>query len=182
MSGTTTRGYPYPTFGDVNNFPVQIQALATAIDTDADMLWDRTIAGYNQPAAVVESVGVNQSIANQTTVTATFATEVYDNANMVNLAVDNGPRIVSTGIYLAMIRVTFDATAGAAERQITLTSSAGTVARRTVSATTVTTNFSLSQIFFASSGSVITMQQRQNSGGAINTTTRRMAVARIGGI
>lgn len=185
MPGATTRGYPYPLYGEATTFPAQIQALATAIDTDMDNLWDRVIAGGNQPAAVVETTGVNQAVANNTDVTATYATEVYDNANMANLGVSNTIlSIVSTGVYLAMGRVSFAANAAAGERQITLLSSGalGVLARRTVSAGTVATSFSLSNVFFATSGTTVSMIQRQMSGVSINTDVRRLSVARLGGI
>jgi hypothetical protein len=184
MPGTTPRGYPYPTYGDATAFATQIQSLATAIDTDIDSLWDRVAAGGNQPACVVESVGVNQSVANNTDVTATYATEVYDNASMFTIGTSTtNVNIVSTGIYVAMARVSWAAAAAAGGRQISVNSSTtGVVARRTISVQTVAASMSMVHVFFATSGSVITMVQRQNSGGAINSDTRRLAVARLGGI
>lgn len=36
MAGTTPKGFPYPSSGDAPNIPSDIQALATAIDTEFD--------------------------------------------------------------------------------------------------------------------------------------------------
>lgn len=50
MAGTTPRGYPYPGSSDPDNGPAQIQALATAIDTDVTavkVLLDTSVANVS---------------------------------------------------------------------------------------------------------------------------------------
>lgn len=187
MPATTPRGYPYPLYTDLNDFPAQIQSLATAIDTDIDSLYDRLAAGNAQPAAIVETLNVNQSVANNTDVTATFATEVYDNAAMVNLGVSNtNINIVSTGIYLAVARVSYLANANNS-RQISIVSSGalGIVGRRTNfadSSGTVPTIVAMTTLFSATSGTTVTLVQRQNSGVAVNSAVRMLAVSRVGSL
>lgn len=185
MPENTPRGYTYPVYTDPSDFPAQIQELATDIDTDMDQLWDRVIAGYNQPAARVNASGVNQTVAANTDVTATYDTESYDNANMVNLGVSNTTiNIVSTGLYLAAARATFASNGNATinARQISIVSSGtlGTVVRRSVQGfQTVATAVNCSMLFYAMSGTTLTMVQRQNSGASLNTSTRTLMVARM---
>jgi hypothetical protein len=166
----------------------QIQELATDIDTDMDALWDRMIAGYNQPACRVRSSGINQAIAVSTDVTATYAEELYDNQGMVNLGVSNtNINIVETGLYLATARVTFlsngNATINARQVTISTTGSLGIVGRRAVEGEqNNATAVQISSLFWIASGGVVTVVQRQNSGASVNSSTRTLMVARMGGL
>ena len=188
MPANTPRGYTYPTYGDAADFAAQLQELATDIDTDLDDLWDRMTAGYNQPACRVRSSGINQAIAVSTDVTATFAEELYDNQGMVNLGVSNtNINIVETGLYLATTRVTFlsngNATINARQVTISTTGSLGIVGRRSVEgAQNNATAVQLSALFWIASGGVVTVVQRQNSGASLNSSTRTLMVARMGGL
>lgn len=192
MPGTTPRGYPYPLYSDPMDPAQDLQDLATAVDTDMDALWDRLIAGYNQPGVYLRGTG-NQAVANNTDVTATYTAEVYDNGNMANLAVSTtNVNIVQTGIHIAMGRVSWAANGAAlaGARQISLVSSGalGVLARRSVNADTGviapagTTATAIVMSFYAVSGTTVTMVQRQNSGAVIQSATRSLAVARIGGL
>lgn len=187
MPGTTPRGYPYPLYTEAADFPAQLQSLATAVDTDVQSVYTRLAAANLQPACSVETLNVNQSVANNTDVLATFATELYDNANMVNLGVSNtNINIVSTGIYLVTASVTFLANAtGSRNIHVVSSGAAGTVARHNLfpdGGGTQTAVVSLATLFAATSGTTVTLVQRQNSGGALNSAVRRLAVARVGGL
>jgi len=182
----TPRGYTYPLYTDPMNPAGDIQELATDIDTDMDTLWDRVVAGYNQPACRIRASLVNQAIAVSTDVTATYDTELYDNASMVNLGVSNtNVNIVSTGLYLAAGRVTFasngNATINARQVSIVSSGSLGIVGRRAVQGNqNVATAVSFMVAFWAASGTTVTMVQRQNSGASLNSSTRQLMVARVG--
>lgn len=186
MPQNTSRGYTFPLYTDPMDPAAQIQELATDIDTDMDALWDRVVAGYNQPACRVRAAGVNQSIPVNTDVTATYDTELYDNAGMVNLGVSNSIiNIVSTGLYIACGRVSFALNGNATinGRQISLVSSGslGTVGRRCHQGhASQTTPVAMTILFWAASGTTLTMVQRQNSGAALNSSTRQLMVARLG--
>lgn len=186
MPANTPRGYTYPLYTDLMDPAAQIQELATDIDTDMDSLWDRVTSAYNQPACRVRTSGVNQAVAVNTDVTATYDTELYDNAGMVNLGVSNtNINIVSTGLYLACGRVTFLSNGNATinARQVTFVSSGslGTVGRRCQEGEiSVATPVALTVLFWAASGTTFTMVQRQNSGAVLNTSTRQLMVARVG--
>lgn len=188
MPLNTSRGYTYPTYGDPTNAAAQIEELARDIDTDMDSLWDRMTSGYNQAACRVRSSGINQAIAVSTDVTATFAEELYDNQGMVNLGVSNtNINVVETGLYVAAARVTFLSNGNATVngRQVTLatTGSLGTVGRRCVEgAQNNATAVQLTTLFWIAAGGVITLVQRQNSGASVNSSTRTLMVARIGGL
>lgn len=186
MPANTPRGYTYPLYTDLMDPAAQLQELATDIDTDMDSLWDRVTSAYNQPACRVRASGVNQAIAVNTDVTATYDTELYDNAGMVDLGVSTtNINIVSTGLYLACGRVSFAPNGNATinARQVALVSSGslGTVGRRCLEGElTQTTPVSLSVLFWAASGTTLTMVQRQNSGASLNSSTRQIMVARVG--
>lgn len=188
MPANTSRGYTYPLYTDPADPAAQIQELATDIDTDMDSLWDRMTAGYNQPGCRVRSSGINQAIPVSTDVTATFAEELYDNQGMVNLGVSNtNINIVQTGLYLATARITFlsngNATVNARQVTIATTGSLGTVGRRAVEGKqNNATAVQLSALFWIAAGGVVTVVQRQNSGASVNSSTRTLMVARMGGL
>lgn len=189
MPQNTPRGYSYPLYTDANSFPAQIQDLATDIDTDVQALFNRITAGYNMPACSVQASGVNQAIATGTDVTATYDTELYDNAGMFTVGVSaSNINIVSTGIYLGIGRATFaTSAAGATGRQISLVSSGalGVVARKSIDGNEglpATTTVHIASLFYAASGTTFTMVQRQNTGASINTVFRQLQCARIGDI
>lgn len=187
MPENTSRGYTYPVHTDLNSFPAQIQDLATDIDTDMTTLATRITNGYNMPACSVQSSGINQAIANNTDVTATYATELYDNAGMFDAGVSTtNINIVSTGLYVAIGRATFDANAaGATGRSIRLVSSGalGVLARKSIRGNeglAATTTVHIVSLFHAVSGTTVTMIQRQNTGVTINTSFRQLQVAKLG--
>ena len=192
MPANTPRGYPYPLYTDLNAFPAQIQALATAVDADMDALWDRLIAGYNQPAVYVRGTG-NQAIANNTGVTATYTTEVYDNAGMFTIGTSaTNVNILTSGVYIVTGRVSYTANGAAlaGARQISLVSSGalGVLARRSIQADFGTfppagsTVPAVTNVGYMAAGTVLTMVHLQNSGATIQSATRTLAAARIGGL
>lgn len=183
MPESTSRGYPYPLYSDPADFPSQIQDLAEAIDLDVDGLYDRVATGYNPPTCIVRAVGVNQAVANNTDVTATYAEEVYDNASMFNLGTSTTTiTFPVSGIWVAVSRITFLSNGNALGRQvaITTTGSLGIVGRKsTLAATAVSVGVHQTVLFFAEAGSTVTQVQRQNSGLSLNTSTRYLAVSKV---
>jgi hypothetical protein len=186
MSQNTSRGYTYPTYGDANSFPAQIQDMATDMDTDMDSLFDRVTAGYNFAACSVQASGVNQSIANNTDVTATYDTELYDNAAMFTVGTSaTNVNLTASGLYVAIGRATFaSSAAGATGRQIHLVhSTLGVLARKSIDGNeglAATTTVHLMTLFWAPSGTFVTLVQRQNTGAAINSVFRQLQVAKMG--
>lgn len=187
MPQNTSRGYTYPTYGDPADFPAAMQELATDIDTDIDALFDRLTAGYNMAAARVRSSLINQAVANNTDVTATYAEELYDNTGMVDLGTSNTTlTFTQTGLYIASARVTFASGGpGPGNRQVRIVTSGilGTVARKSIIGDTSNgTPVATACLFYAAVGDTINVVQRQNSGASINTTTRTLMVARMGAL
>lgn len=187
MPENTTRGYTYPLYTDANSFPAQIQDLAQDIDADMEALDLRIAAGYNMPACSVQASGVNQAIANNTDVTATYDTELYDNDSMFTVGVSASiVNITETGLYVAMGRATFaTSAAGATGRSLRLVSSGvlGVLARKSIRGNEglpATTTVHIVSLFHAVSGTTLTLVQRQNSGAAINTSFRQLQVAKLG--
>lgn len=187
MPENTSRGYTYPVFTDANDFPAQIQDMATDIDTDVQAVFNRIAAGYNFAACSLQASGVNQSVANNTDVTATYDTELYDNAAMANLGVSNTTiNITATGLYLVVGRATFtNSAAGATGREIRLVSSGpgGTIARKSIDGNEGlpnTTTVHIVNLVQLASGTTMTMIMRQNTGAALNTSHRQLQVAKMG--
>lgn len=187
MPENTSRGYTYPLLSDVNSFPAQIQDLATDIDADVQAVFNRIVAGYNFAACSVQASGVNQSIANNTDVTATYDTELYDNAAMFTVGVSaSNINITVTGLYLVIGRANFaNSAAGATGREIRLVNSGvpGIFARKSIDGNEGlpnTTSIQLANLVHLTSGTTLTMTQRQNTGAAINTTIRQLMVAKMG--
>lgn len=185
MSATTPRGYTYPTYGDPMNPAAQIQQLATDIDTDMAGLFARYVSGNNQPTAMVTTPGTNQACATGTDVTATYTTEVYDNAAMANLGTNNTIlSITSSGIYVVMCRAvfTYNGVISSPYRLTLLnTGGAGTVARRSISspAASGSTAIQITHVVYAPSGSTLSMVQRQDSGASANSFTRTLLATRL---
>ncbi len=128
MPQSTPRGYTYPLYTDPQDFPADIQTLATDFDTDIEGLADQITNSNNRFTAHVRS-GATQSIAVGTDTQATFATEEYDNHNMGALPDGINIPAGSDGIYLLTARVTFDAGPNATYfTRVWLTSSAGFIA------------------------------------------------------
>ncbi|KUJ65436.1 hypothetical protein [Streptosporangium amethystogenes] len=108
MPGTTPRGYEYPLYGDTQNVPTQVQALAEDIDADVQSLYTANTTARNAPTASISSTGILATPSGALT-TMTFTDELYDNAGMVNLGVNNTIiTIPQTGLYLVSGTVTFN--------------------------------------------------------------------------
>lgn len=182
MPQDTSRGYTYPLYGDASSFPSQIQTLATDFDTDIQSLITRVVSGNNQPACSVEGT-VNQAIANNTDVTVTYATELYDNAAMVNLGVSTTTiTFPESGIYIACFRGSLASNANAGGRQVAFvtTGPLGTVARRTIPGETgVAVAVAMTALFSVNAANTMTVVARQNSGASLNLVTRRLQVAKV---
>lgn len=183
MPQNTSRGYTYPLYGDANNFPAQIQELATDIDGDMQTLYNRIAAAKNQPACDVWGSAVQAVAAASTGTAAIYDLEQYDNDSMVNLGVSNTTvTFTETGIYIVTGRVSFSSNGNGNGRQISFTTSGvlGNAARKTVQGETgrgVALN--LTAILFATAGDTMVMAMRQNSGISADTTTRRLQVAKV---
>lgn len=187
MPENTSRGYTYPVHTDANSFPAQIQDLATDIDTDMQSLVNRVAVGYNFPACSVQASGVNQSVPNNTDTTATYDTELYDNAAMFTVGVSASIiNITATGLYVAIGRSTFaNSAASPSGRSIRLVSSGalGVIARKSIGGNNglaATTTVHIVSLFHAVAGTTLTMVQRQNTGAAVNSVFRQLQVAKMG--
>lgn len=121
MPGSTpNRSYPYPLYGETQDFPTDMQALALAVDTDvANNLADPIALALDQPSVRVHR-SISQAVVQNVNVTLTYNTEVYDNDNMANLGVSNTTVTVNTpGFYLVSGSVTI-APSGAAGGAVAL--------------------------------------------------------------
>lgn len=183
MPLNTPRGYPYPVYTDLNDFPTQVGAFANAVDTDVQAQADRILDALNYPSVRITATA-NQLIAISTDTFVTFATEAYDNAGMANLGVNND-RIIfpETGIYLVTAEVNFVQNGNATTngRSVSLVKSpADTVpvnSRR--GATNLDTEISLVSLFQANATDFMQVRVRHNSGAAVNVSARSLSATRI---
>jgi len=183
MPANTPRGYTYPLYGDTQNFPAQIQDLATDIDTDVDGLYDARAAALYAPTGVASFTGA-LALASGVTTTVTFDTELYDNANMVDIAgAPTDISIPSVGNYLISASVRYST--GAAGSCALLVISPGGFVNDVVSVTKLTnTAFptSISAVALTRCTSTvenIRVQVRQLTGGAMTVTSVRLQVTKV---
>jgi len=110
MPGTTPRGYQFPTYGDAQDFPTDIQTLAEDIDADVQGLVDEIAGALDRPSVTLTDTTV-QSVPTGVLTPLNFVGVNYNNAGMAN--VPTGINLIDDGIYLIMARITADVTAGA---------------------------------------------------------------------
>lgn len=188
MTLTTPRGYPYPEYTDPMSPRTQIQALATAVDTDMAALYARVDAGKHQPTCYLRSpFSTNQAVAASTNVTATYTTEVVDTDNMANLGTSNTTvNITQTGIYLVSGSVTFASPGSPNHAPIGMwienngTGGLGLIARSfgIASFTVNTCGLVAHQVILLLAGSTIQMIMRQTSAVTYQSSSRHLSVTR----
>lgn len=116
MPASTSRGYPYPVYGDTQNVPDQLEALAEAVDTDMQVLADAQLAALNEPTVRLTSVTPqNAPVATYTTVTWAPGPPNIDNAGMWNPATPTIITFTQPGVYLLNARMDLPASATATE-------------------------------------------------------------------
>lgn len=130
MPANTPRGYTYPLYTDAIDFPAQMQDLATDVDTDMQALLNLIAVAKNRPSARMTATA-NQAIVQNTDTTVTFATEAYDNFNMIDIPTNNTRiQLQQAGIYMLTGRVSFTApmAAGAYVTMLRMNSDGGVIA------------------------------------------------------
>lgn len=185
MPQNTPRGYTYPLYGDPANFPAQMQDFAQDVDTDVQAQATRISGALNRPSARC-SATANQAIAANTNVFATFATEDYDNAAMVNLGVNNDRiTFTSTGIYLVTAEVNWvpngNATVGGRELQLIGSLFFANDNRQSLRGSqTFDTEESASMVYNVTTiGDFVRVQLRQSSGASANVSARSFSVTKV---
>ncbi|MEU2510359.1 hypothetical protein ABZ621_37515 [Streptomyces sp. NPDC007863] len=182
MPGTTPRGYDYPFYGEMQDFPAQIQALATDIDADVQSLYTANTTARNAPTAVVSNL--SQTIPTGVQTTITFTDELYDNAGMVNIA--GAPTVVtitSTGLYLVSGTIQFiGPNPTSAVCALFLRSVGGVVpdiATVTKGLGSPNTNLNMVALTRCNSGETITMAVQQNVGAPVDVQNGRLYVTKV---
>lgn len=185
MPANTPRGYTYPLYTDPTNFPAQIQDFAQDVDLDVEALETSVTAALNSPSARMIA-NLNQSIPASTSTLATFATETYDNASMIDIA-GNNTRITltSVGLYILNAECNWvpngNATVGERAGRI-LSNIAGTDPCWSSSrgSQTADTELSLTCMYYAQSAPAqITFSVWHNSGAAVNISARSMSATKV---
>jgi hypothetical protein len=186
MPQNTPRGYTYPLYGDPANFPAQMQDFATDVDTDVAAQVARQTAALNRPSAECRATA-NQSIPANTNTNATFATEEYDNASMINLGV-NADRITftSTGVYAIHAEVNWapngNATVGGREGIViaNLGPGGGFERQSLRGSQTFDTEMCITALYqVVTVGDFIVLQLRHNSGAAVNVSARSFSATKV---
>ena len=188
MTLTTPRGYPYAEYTDPMNPAGNIQALATAVDTDMQTLYDRVNAGKHQPTCYLRApFATNQAVAPSTDVIATYTTEVVDTDNMANLGTSNTTiNITQTGIYLVTGTMTLASPGNPNNGSIGMwlmnngTGGLGLIARAfsTAASTVNTDGLTAAMVVLLLQGSNIQMVMRQTGTGTYQSSSRHLSVTR----
>jgi hypothetical protein len=181
MPGATPiYGWPYPTYTDPADLSADLQALATAIDTTVGNLYTLSNFAYDSAPSVVATGTANQAVANNTNVTLTFDTEVYDNAAWFT-APSTTFTAPTNGLYLVSCRGRFDTTGvvtGGRQVSVLVNGSvAGSKSELAFAGINATVNFQTHLVLVA--GNTVTFTARQNSGGALNIGLKRMGITRV---
>ena len=183
MPANTPRGYTYPFYTDLTDFPAQIQDLATDIDTDVQNRYD-LIAAALEAQSVRLTKSVSQTIASGVNVNVIWNTEVTDNDAMADLAVDNTRiQIQTPGTYLISGHVQFGG--GAAGGVSVVLTSSGAVSPITLGASKALDNDKDTSISWTTlhwspvTPDNIVVVARQNSGGNISATAGSFTATRV---
>lgn len=113
MPANTARGYTYPLYTDTQNFPAQIQDLATDIDTDVTFVESNIAGARERPSARMIVGNFIQNVPTSTLTTVSFVpgTVPYDNDSMAVPALSR-LELTDRGVYLITARVTVNAAGG----------------------------------------------------------------------
>ncbi|MGW0034666.1 hypothetical protein ACWDXD_33235 [Streptomyces sp. NPDC003314] len=184
---TTSRGYSYPAYTDLTNFPAQIQDLALDIDADVTAnLQSGAAAALNMPSCRVARTSGSQAIANNTNVTLTYTTETYDSGAFFNIGTSATNLVVQTpGVYLlaGSVNIAPDGSATGAAALI-MASSAGLVPNpigvsRNLDNDKHTSLACTTLHYVPVAGEILTMLVRHNHGASLNAEIAQFTVTRI---
>lgn len=186
---TPERGYPYPLYQDPMDFPAQIQALATDMDTDIADLNQFIDGAYNRPSARIYGSAA-QAIATSTTTTVSWAGAGidYDNDGMPTLTSTGGLTLTDRGIYQVSGYITLTAAGSGATNygiSLSLVSSAGFITNPgRVSLRghqTQDTWLSVAGLHYyaGGAGDLISLQVWHNQGTSRNITFRQMTATKV---
>lgn len=186
MPANTPRGYTYPLYSDLNDFPAAMQDFATDVDTDVQAIVTSANTALTASPSVRVSASANQAIAANTNVTVTWATEEYDNAAMGNLGVNNDRlTFTSTGIYLISAEVNFvsngNATVNGRSGTLVYTGGAfGTAAYRLRGAQSMDVEWNVTTLARVTSlPAIVQVQVRQESGASVNISARSFSITKV---
>lgn len=181
MSEDTPRGYTYPEYVDTQDFPAQIQELATDIDADVQGIYNDVSTARNAPSCRIRRA-VGTALASGVTTNVAFDTELYDNAAMWAIGAPTNIVIPSLGSYLVTAWAQFDAAAaggfalflqsagGLIPAPATITKAPDNDKRVTLSATALTR---------CNAAETITVGLRQTSGAPVNTFIVEVSVTKV---
>lgn len=185
MPANTPRNYTYPLYSDPANYAAQNQDFAQDVDADVQALSVAQLAALNSPSARAIA-NANQSIPANTSTLATFATETYDNAAMIDLGANN-TRITLTqaGLYIINAECNWapngNATVGErAGRIIANLTGFDPCWNSSRGSQLADTELSLTCMYYtATAGDFVTFSVWHNSGAAVNISARSFSAMKV---
>lgn len=185
MPANTPRGYTYPLYSDPANYAAQNQDFAQDVDADVQALEVARTNALNAPSGRAIA-SANQSIPVNTSTLATFATETYDNAAMVNLGVSNTRiTLTSAGLYIINAECNWvpngNATVGErAGRILGNLASTDPCWSSSRGSQLADTELSLTCLYYtATAGDFVTFSVWHNSGAAVNISARSFSATKV---
>lgn len=186
MPNTPNRGYPYSDYADPANFPADHAALALAVDSDMDALFDAATLAYDEPSARATRMA-NQNIAANVNVTLTYTAEAYDNDNIFDLGVStSNMRIQTPGVYLVSGSMTIGSDGAAGGAVALIAASTGALLANPFGVSRELDNDRETSLSYTTLHYVPTTPEtlsqfvRHNHGAALNVTNAQFTVTRIG--
>jgi len=188
MATTVNRGYPYPEYTNGADFPAQVQAFATAVDTDlANNLRDPALLALDAPSVRAFRGTGTQNIPTGVNTTLQYdLLPTYDNDNMYDGTVSLTNITVQTpGVYLITGSVNLAQTGVAGGSAALIVMSSGGVVQNPVGDSREIDNDKPTSISCTTLHNVavvpetITMFVRHNHAGALTASIAQITMTRI---
>lgn len=182
MKETANQGYPYPECDppfvkDAGDLPLQLKALAEAVDDDVTALQAQAAGALNPPSA---SLSANPSTYDPLTNRFILNTVNYDNAAMAS-AVTSGMTAPSDGLYyITAVRLYSQSAAAGTQLAIQVNGAIVETSSINPSAAAVATQNTVTSVQFLAAGDLVTLigiEQNNALDGSAFLQMFRIAVA-----
>jgi hypothetical protein len=185
VPNTPNRGYPYPDYADPANFPADHAALALAVDSDMDVLFDAATLAYDEPSARATRMA-NQNIPANVSTTLTYTAEAYDNDNIFTLAAPGNMVIQTPGLYFVSGSMTIGSDGAAGGAVALIAASSGALLANPFGVSRELDNDRETSLSYTTlhyvpvAPETLSQFVRHNHGAALNVTNAQFTVTRIG--
>lgn len=182
-STTPNRSYPYPDFGDTQNFPAQMQSFALAVDTDVYNSLSLPLEEARDEPSFKTMRSAVQAVAPNVNVTMTYDSVVYNNGTFTPGA--SSVIIGRPGVYLVAGSVALSPSGSAGGSAALVLASTGSMANpgavsRALDNDKDTELSYLTLHYVPTAPETLSQFVRHNHAVSLNSATTQLTVTRIG--